>query len=397
MAPDNDLEVGKQATIEINPEILKWTIESSGWEIDDLARRLKVKPDTIQQWYKESKIEISKLEQLAENVKRPLGVFFLPKPPVEHELTDYRKLGGIKSEKLSRKTLSAIRESRYLQSIAKELMLDQKMNVMPEISKVTLNDDPETIAFREREKLGFHSDDGLLSKEVKGEREFYNKLREKIESFNIFVFQINMPVEEARGFTLSDVYPVTIIVNSSDLIKPRIFTLLHEYGHILIKRDGICLPESHLATNNNKNDLQKIERWCNTFAASLLMPKAEFLDEVAELENTPYTPKRILTLLSNKFKASQTAVVVRMKNLTPNRDYLQFYDEALEEIEKKEISTSKKKKGGPSPVNKCIGQKGRKFISLVLDSKEKQTVDYNEMIDYLDISVKQLGKLQEKI
>ena len=275
--------MAKQKTVvKVNPQIIKWIRTSGGWEINELAKKLNVDVETIRKWEsKELPIEIKKLEQLADCVKRPLALFFLKKPPVEYELTDFRKLGGLETSKLCKKTLVSIRETKYLQSIADELLKNQKIKSTPEIMSFTIDDNPEKVARDEREKLGFESESKLLSKHSqKSINNFYNDLRKIIESFNIFVFQTSMPVEEARGFTLSEKFPRVIVVNSGDLHQARIFTLLHEYGHLLLKKDGICLAEPLLLKDYPSNDqIQKIEKWCNTFAASVLMPRNYFLTQ----------------------------------------------------------------------------------------------------------------------
>ena len=43
-----------------------------------------------------------------------------------------------------------------------------------------------------------------------------------------------MPVDDARGFSLTDGEPYVIVVNSADADRARLFTLFHEYAHILL-------------------------------------------------------------------------------------------------------------------------------------------------------------------
>ena len=149
--------------IRVNPDVIKWIIESSGWEINELAKKLNMSEESIRNLVlRESPIEIRKLEKFADYVKRPLAVFFLPKPPSEPELTDYRKVYGIETKKLSKKTLSAIREARYFQSIAKELLETQRISQKPKITNVILKNNPEIVALQERKKLGFESDPVIL-------------------------------------------------------------------------------------------------------------------------------------------------------------------------------------------------------------------------------------------
>jgi Zn-dependent peptidase ImmA (M78 family) len=39
-------------------------------------------------------------------------------------------------------------------------------------------------------------------------------------------------MDDLRGFTLMDSKPFAIVLNNSDAIQARIFTLLHEYAHL---------------------------------------------------------------------------------------------------------------------------------------------------------------------
>ena len=146
----------QKTIVKINPEVLKWTIESAGWEIKELAKKIEIEPEFIRSWEsKESPIELKKLEKIAEFLKRPLAVFFLPEPPQEAKLTDYRKISGIANEKLSKKTLDAIRNARYVQSSARELFAIQNVNDQPQVKYANLSDDPEDIASFEKRNLAF--------------------------------------------------------------------------------------------------------------------------------------------------------------------------------------------------------------------------------------------------
>ena len=53
-----------------------------------------------------------------------------------------------------------------------------------------------------------------------------------------------MDVGEISGLALADMYPRVILVNSNCKIQFQFFTLLHEYAHLLLKTDGMCLANS---------------------------------------------------------------------------------------------------------------------------------------------------------
>ena len=391
----------QETIVKIKPEVLKWTIDSSGWENEELAKKLNISSETLENWKsKNVGIEIKKLEKLSGFVKRPLAIFFLQSPPTESELTDYRKLPKDDTVKLTSSTMLSIRNARYLQSVAQELLKLQGIDPKPKVNKkITLKNSPEAIAKMERKKLGFESEDVLLSKEArKSVRDFYNVLRRQIESLNVFVFQGSMSIREVRGLTLSDKYPRVIVVNSKDSHQARIFSLLHEYGHILLRKDGMCIPKA-VFEQSNFDDTQRIESWCNRFAASVLMPKQQFLEELTKLEQKEENLKNIIILLATKFRTSKQATTIRLKTLTKNNIPINEFQKIYSEFENepKKQSPKKKSKGGPSATDICISRKGRKFVSLVIDSKQSKNIINSDVIEYLNLNLKHLKKLQEKV
>lgn len=391
----------QETVVKIKPDVLKWTIESSGWDNDELAKKLNVSVRTLENWKTQNLgIEIKKLEKLSEYVKRPLAIFFLKTPPQESELTDYRKLPKDKTIKLTRTTITSIRNARYHQSVAQELMKIQGIDPKPKINaKITLQSSPEESAKTERKKLGFESEEILLSKEAKKSvRDFYNVLRRKIESLNIFVFQGSMAIQEVRGLTLSEKFPRVIVINSKDVVQAKIFSLLHEYGHVLLRKDGMCIPQAMYTKNNSNGDVQIIENWCNRFAAAVLMPQKEFLEEYNKLEEKEKDVRKIINSLSNKFRASKQATIIRITTLTKNNVSSQEYQHILDELkdETTKNKPKKKTKGGPSAIDICISQKGRKFVSLVIESKRSKNINNSDVIDYLHLNLKHMKKLQEK-
>ena len=388
----------QKTTVMINPDVMKWAIDNSGFDTGDIANKLKVTNKTVNDWKtKNQEINIKKLEDLAVYIKRPLAVFFLKTPPQESKLVDYRKLPHQQTVKLSPKSIISIRHIRYLQSRARELMELQKINPEPNIDKkITVRSSPETIAKHERKRLGFESQNAMPKIAKRSIRDFYNVLKNTIESFNIFVFQDSIAINEMRGLALIDKFPRIILINSRDSIHARIFSLLHEYGHILLRKDGMCVPQEAYMYNSDEN-LEQIEKWCNIFAASILMPRREFLAEYRNLREKELEIKKIIDKLSSKFHASAQATAIRMHNLEPMSIDFYKFESILNEITKDKTTKNEKKPMMPDIVNVCISKKGRKFITLVLESKKDKIINNSDVIDCLGINLKHIQKLQEKI
>ena len=62
-----------------------------------------------------------------------------------------------------------------------------------------------------------------------------------LERVGVLVFQTGgVSLDEMRGFSISaEPFPV-IVVNAKDSPRGRVFTLIHEFAHILTNRGGLC-------------------------------------------------------------------------------------------------------------------------------------------------------------
>ena len=325
----------KSITIEINSEVLKWLRESSGWKIEEVSKRLGTSPEAISEFEAGKKSPtLTQLRVLSELYKRSLASFFLSKPKEETPLPkDYRFLPN-RANIFDRKTILAIRRSRSLQSIGKELSLNIRYETVTKAKKAALTDNPEIIAggYRELFALDFEK-----QRKFKDSYKLFAYLRDVLEDSNVLVFQFSMPIEDARGFALADELPSIVVINSKDSIEARLFTLMHEFSHILLGETVIDIPDESLANRDN------IERWCNGFSASFLLPK-ESISELFKEYRGRLTETETLNSLSRKYKVSKAVLLVKMMEL----DYIsrQEFDNVLARYVPKESEnkTDDKKK-----------------------------------------------------
>jgi len=374
----------KTFEIKVDPQIIKWSIETSGLDVPQLSEKLKVSEEIIRKWIKGEKcLTLKQLENLAKYTKRPLSVFFLPSPPKEKPLPkDYRLLPG-REGIFSVETLLAIREARKLQKIGKFLLENLGISTKPNIKPINLNNNPYKIAQEYREIFQI---DEEIQKKWRNTYEAFNFLRKEIESLNIFVFQISMPVEDARGFTLTDEEPFIIVVNSKENIEPRLFTLIHEFAHTLLRESSIDLPEESLV--QEKIEFNRVERWCNEFASEFLFPQS-IAKRVFE-ENKPILfEKETLRKLSKTYKISKTMLLYNAVKL----GYLnrEKYEEIVKKIRFYEH------KGFIRPERRCVTEKGEKFISLVESNLEKGNITFDQVLEYLGVKVRHYEKILQFI
>ncbi len=387
MFKDSDFEV------DVEHEVIKWLVDSSGYTTEKLSEQFGTGGEnTIKEWIEGKKKPTEKqLEYLAKYLKRPLAAFFLPKPPEEKPRPkDYRMLPG-KEGKFDPKTLLAIRTARRLQKISKELAENLDNEIKQNIFSADLTDNPKKIAERYRNIFQITDE---TQKNWKTPRDAFKMLRESIEKRNILVFQIPMPMEDARGFALSDDTPCVIVVNSKeDLIEARLFTLMHEFAHILLNKSGIDIPENSLFIRNNQNE---VEKWCNEFASEFLLPEKTAMEIFTKNKRT-LTASETLNTLKKRYKVSKFMLLYNMRKLSYITDIQ--VDEVVGRYKpvQKESKKTKRKPGGPAPDVRCLSEKGKKFISLVSKNLDKNFITERDALDYLSIKSTQYNKILSKI
>lgn len=373
--------------VEVDPHVFKWLRESAGWSIEDVSKRLKTNPETIQKFEKgEKKPSLHQLRELASAFKRPVAAFLLSKPKTEQPLpTDYRMLPERK-DVFDKKTILTIRKARNLQEVSRELLTNVDDQITPRIGRKTIHDNPETLAEEYRTRFGITTE---LQGKYRNAYELFHHIRDKLEDHNILIFQYSMPVEDARGFALVDKKPNIIVINTKDSIEARLFSLMHEVGHIILGESAIDLPDATAVSRNN------IERWCDSFAANFLLPKALAKAVFKEREST-LTETATLNYLSRKYKVSKAMLLVSMNTtgfITRNQVEEVLKRHKTAERQRKE---GEKTKGSVSADKRCISEKGTKFISLVANNYDRNNITYTDALNYLSIKSKNFDKVLAK-
>ncbi len=377
--------------VEVEPEVLVWARETIGLSRTDIAKRFNVTEDLVSGWESgESKPTIKTLEELAKVYKRPLAAFFLPTAPVELPLpSDYRRFPSGTRPPLSRKTLLAIRRARRLQSVAGELAADSGRRLIPRVERLDETENPETAAKRVREQIGIGAARQLAWAD---EYQALNNWRDAVEDFGVLVSQTSIPLEgeRIRAFSLAEPEPPIIVLNSQDSARPRVFSLFHEYAHILLGSGGICSME--------EVD-EQTERFCNRFAAAFLLPGADLrqhslTQKLLRSQSSPGDLDEVLGQLASAFKVSKEAVLLRMVTLRLLRRAV--YARWREEQEAKEWP---QRRGGfrRDMAKECIRKNGASFVSLVLQAQRRDRITHSDVADYLGVKTKHFGEIEQLV
>ncbi len=368
----------------VEPSVMQWLRESAGWTTSEVSGKLGLQEESYLRFERgEKKPTLRQIMLLAKAFKRPMAAFLLSVPQQESALPqDFRKLPKDKRE-FGRKMRRVFRKARWLQETSNELMSNLNINLDPAIKRYRLSDNPSRIADGEREASAI-----ALEMQMKWKSPYaaFASWREYVESKNIRVFQISMPIEEARGFSLTDAKPNVIVVNSADDINARIFTLFHEYAHILLAKTSVCIPE--FGQSDDSGEIAMVERWCNKFAADFLLPQVarEYICRNASSID--------VGKLSSKLKVSKYALMIRMV------EFGVISGQQLNEFLTKVPKAPTGKKGGfgkgMTQLDKAKQEKGNGYLSLVMENLDRGMINTKDALDYLSVRMKYLEKIKSK-
>lgn len=378
----------------VNPVVLEWARQESGYAPEPVAKRLHVKPEKILSWEKgEKKPSVRQAQELAKFYHRPFGVFFLPQPPVLAPLAaEYRRLPGVKPGVESPEFRLALRVMSRRRETAMELYEELGVPVADFSLVAHLSESQAEVGARIRKTLGITADDQLA---WKSDWQAWRSWRKTVESLGVMVFQFpKVGLEQARGVSLFD-FPLPAIGINSKESSPaaRCFTLLHELTHLALalgKEERAALGE----TRDDKAWLE-VERFAEESASAALIPEDILSVFLRKMNVAPDTwDITLMRSLAGKFHVTPVAMATRLRaagQLTwagYNR-----WKEAWNNY----MATLPKRKGFASPVDKTLGRSGRPFVQLVLEALDANKITSVNASRYLDLKFDHFEKLRSEI
>lgn len=299
----------------------------------------------------------SRLRELSEFVKIPISVFFMDQPPPFPELPkDYRSRTD---QVLTKNTINSIRDALWYQEVIYDLTgFVNKIDI-----HASLKDDPKDIGNKITKLISFEK----IRKEARKPETLLAKLKDRLEEFNIFVFTSKFEADETRGFSLSEQQPPVIMVTTKENHSARIFTVLHELGHIILRLPGIS------DTSNQIDPVSPIERWCDKFAEQIALP-----DNIIPVDDKEDYGEKI-NQLHNELLMSKFSIALKLLNLGQIEHH-----EFNEYISRPYI---KRKTSGAPPQHILIrSHKGKKFTSTVLDAYRNQLLNRSDVLGIFNTS-----------
>ncbi len=295
--------------VPVTPSVVAWAIRESGFTIPKLATMLSLPEGVIEGWTRGQPPELSVFRKFAAAVERPLAAFLLPKPPTTAlPRVKFRHARSTAGRDLNPEERRRIREASRLQGVISWLARELKIT-RPDVPWFTTKDNPEVVARVIRARAGI-SLEAQLS--WASPTEALRTWREAVEDNGVTVFMVSMGEESCRGFSIWDDRAPLICVNTAWLPEARVFTLLHEYAHLVTRTNSVCVEDGPLGSSVGGDST---ERWCERVAAAVAIP-SESLDRIiAELPRRTSGSKAgldVVTRIANRLRVSRRAAALRL-------------------------------------------------------------------------------------
>lgn len=370
------------------PGVLRWARETAGMSIADVATRLDVTSQTVVRWESgERPLSIGRLETLAHLFRRPLAALFLPRPPDVPPLPhDFRVLPRGEKAPLSSAALFAIREARRIQSVARELAADLAQPPATMALPGEGNAEALHLAARERERIGIAITEQMRWRKPSIALKCW---RAALERLNVLVLQFSMPIQDARGFSLLDDVAPAIVLNSQDAPSARVFTLFHEYAHLLRGSSAICIPDIRTPAAPGR---ETEEAFCNAFAGAFLVPAEPF----GQALGGRALDEHALEQVALEFSVSRHVILHRLRTL--GLLSRAAFESKLADLESQLTEFARPRRAVRiSAAQRCVGMRGQRFVRLVLEAKARDLITYRDVADYLSLRVQHFDDVEAMV
>lgn len=354
----------KQKEIKLRPEVLKALRESSGYSVEEIARKLKTSADKVEAVEKgNTSFTLTQIKKLAEIYRRPLAAFFSSSIPELPKNTDYRIN---RERRLTPNVYLAERKVYYLSEKIKEL--SGKRSQIPTFSEELKADD---LAREFRKNLKIELIKNRKPVEILAD---YKKVLE--DELTILILEYPLKADDVRAFCIYSELS-SMVLNEEDKPSIKLFSLFHEICHLIKKTSGICSLDIEQPN-------QKEEYYCNGFAAEFLLPSEDLR---VQLEKYRCIDEDVISQLTKIYGVSTQVMMLRLLGL----NYIERnrYKEFKKKMEK---GIEQKRYGRKNWDKVFLNRVGNLSLQELRNAYNKQIITFYEASTILGLKTKYAEK-----
>jgi len=374
----------------VNADLLVWARESINLPQADAARRLGVSEERLELWESgDAEPTIRQLREASRVYRRPLAAFYLPERPHHfHVPYDFRKLPDTPPAPLSPEFCNEFRWAAYRRDLALECAAPDEVETFSRdyVGSFRLRASPNRVARVAREILAVPIQEQFSWSTP---YEALNAWTAALERVGVLVFQFSrVSVDEVRGFAMCDIPFPVIGINSADAPNGRIFTLLHEFCHLLLGEAGISDLRPRRATVTRD---QRVELFCNNVAGLTLVPNTNLSAEpevTGTLDACEWSHEQ-LGELADRYSVSRAVMLRRLWMLGATTDDF-FWNtiSALARIERPATT------GFTSVPRRTVRASGPTYTRLMLAAYDREAITSSDLADHLGVKLKHLPEIR---
>lgn len=381
-------------TVAVNPSILTWAREESGYAVDRVAKRLHVKEERVAAWEKgERQPTLRQLEQLARFLHRPFSIFFLPRPPQLPPLAaEYRRLPGVEPGHESPELRLALRQMLMRRENALNLMEELGEPIREFSLNAHLRETAAEVGQRLRSAIGV---DVATQLGWANEWQAWNAWRAAVEQSGVLVFQFGkIPLQEVRGLALLRTPLPVVAVNGKELPEARSFTLFHEVVHLMLAIGHEEAPA--LRERRSSTEWDDVERFAEIAASHALVPEDALRNMIGQLglQAAAWTIEEVRRI-ARKFRITPLAMATRLRE----SGFISWahYNRWRSEWQSYVASLPPRTGGFATPVGKALNRAGQPFARLVLEALAANRITSVDASRYLDLKFEHFEKLRVRL
>jgi len=326
------------------------------------------------------------LETLSEIYVRPVGHFFLPALPSEESRLSYRGLSPDKTRETKPALQQTLRRFEELAEWTASLIGDLGVgwtSTIQAAGQVRVDGDFEELIEHERARLGYTQS---IRHQWSTTEAAFQWWRRAVESQGIFCFQMKLDARDVRGASawIADQYPFILVNHEDDeAAAGRLFTLLHEYGHLLAHERGVVCDFRGATRGLNP------EPWANRFAARMLLSHRELVSQLDRLglhDRRERWGDEALDGMREPFHVSRDVIAIMLEELALAPDG--FYRGKRAMWEKRKPRKGWGKGGGSISTNvKALRRLGFSLAHVLSRPDREESLPWSDLAYVLDMKV----------
>lgn len=369
-----------------NPEVIAWAMERAHKEPSDFTSISK----NAEHWATGEKVPtVKQMQRLAEKTHVPLPYFYDDAiPSMSLQIPDFRTTYSGSAEDPSPELYETINLMQSRQDWLSTYLEESGCETIGFIGACANDRDAKRAASVIRSTLSL--EDGWARSLKTGEAVRF--LRGRIESAGVytcagsFFHHGSRPydVNEFRGFVLTDNYAPIIFLNTQDAKSAQLFTLVHEFAHLLFNETGV---DDLVYEMPEKEDL------CDSVAAEVLVPASLVF---ASFDQMP--PEEAIASLRNATKASEIVCLRRARELgCITRDaFFRIYGDYKRGLKDAGHPRQTRGSGGPSYYIIQKSMLGNLFADTIFEGVKSERLLFSDAYRLTDMKASNFTKFYAK-